>query len=90
MKLSPQPHSPEIFGISEAERLVQAILDEIDLGAIDERQCIRLHNDLDALVFEYHVRGVNLVRIVDDIGVAGAARLGNAEAQPDASLRFSR
>ena len=30
------------IGISEAERLVQAILDEIDLSAIDELQCIRV------------------------------------------------
>src|SRR5690242_8763703 len=65
----------------EAEGLVEALFDEIDRGAVDERQAVRIHEYLDALVLENEVPGLAVVGVVDDIGKPRAAGLAHAQAQ---------
>src|SRR5688572_24359289 len=68
-------------GVSEAKRLVQALFDEIDDRAVDERETRRVDEHLDAAVFENDVVGLRLIGIVDDVSKARAARLAHAETQ---------
>src|SRR5687767_13757858 len=49
------------FRIAEAERLVQALLHEIHLGAIDVVEAVAVHDDLDAAVLEHHVVGADVI-----------------------------
>src|SRR5690606_31810857 len=70
--------------IAELERLVQPFLDEIDLGAVDERQALAVDDDLDVPVVEDDVVRVDLVRVVEVIGPPGAAGALDADSQTDA------
>ena len=71
--------------IAEAERLVQAVFDKIDLGTIDELQRLRIDNDGNALVLEHDIRVVDLIGVVDDIRISGTTALGNAQTQSNAA-----
>src|SRR5690606_12606181 len=51
--------------VTELEGLVQALLDEIDLGAVDQLEALAVHDDLHAAVVEDDVAGVDLVRVID-------------------------
>src|SRR5690606_26433629 len=42
-------------GVLEAKRLVQALFDEVDRGAVDQRQGVRIDEHLDAAILENHV-----------------------------------
>ena len=42
--------------VMETEGLVEALFDEIDRGAVDERQALGIDEHLDALVLENQVR----------------------------------
>ena len=42
-------------GVAELERLVDALLDEIHLGPIDELEALVIHHNLDTMVVEYNV-----------------------------------
>src|SRR6185437_3940114 len=70
---------PFDIGVAEAERLVEALLDEIHGSAVDQRQAFRIDADLDASVLEHEVPGIDLVGVVHDVGEAGAARLAHPQ-----------
>src|SRR5687767_10312916 len=55
-------------GITEAERLVQALADEIHLGAIEKGEALAVDDDLDAMVLEHQVGALHVIGIVDDVG----------------------
>src|SRR5690606_21308784 len=57
---------------------------EIDLGAVDQCEALLVHHDLDAVVLEHDVAGLDLVGIVHDVRIAVAAGPAHAHAQPDA------
>src|SRR5262245_29499513 len=71
-------------GILEAKRLVQALLDEIDHGAVDVLQALGVDDHLDATVLEHDVLLTDLLGVVHDVGEAGAAGLLDSESQADA------
>jgi len=68
--------------ILETEGLIQAIFDEIDLGAVNELQCVGVDHDLHAPVLENDVIGAEFLGVIDNVGVAGAAGLGNTQPEP--------
>ena len=66
--------------VVEAEGLVQALFDEVDRGAIDERQALGIDEHLDAVFFEnvvclYGIVGVVHVRQIEALGKPGDAAL---------------
>src|SRR6185369_3939957 len=75
--------------IAKLECLVQPVLHEIDLGAVDEAQALWIDDHLHAVAIEHDVIRVDRVRIVDRVGVARAAALAYAdsEAHATAALR---
>src|SRR5690606_38413905 len=70
--------------IPELERLVQPFLDEIHLGAVDQRQALAVDDDLDVTFVEDDVVGIDLVRVIELIGPPGAAGALHADTQADA------
>src|SRR5690606_35610794 len=74
--------------VAKLEGLVQALLDEIDLGAVDEPEALVVDNDLDARIVEDDVVGVDGVGVIDDVSVAGAAGAPHAQAQAHAVAAF--
>src|ERR1700677_4467039 len=56
--------------IAELEGLVQTLLDEVDDGAIDQAQALPVNEDLHAMILEYHVVRLRIIRIINDIGEA--------------------
>src|SRR5690606_36746760 len=70
--------------VAKLEGLVQALLDEIDLGAVDQLEAFGVDDDLHAAVFEHHIARVDLVRVVDQIRPARAAGALHADTQADA------
>ncbi len=72
------------IGIAEAKCLVQALLDEIHLRTIDELERLLIDDDLNAVIFEHDIGFVDVVSIIDDVGVARAACFLDTDAQPDA------
>ena len=70
--------------IAEAERLVQTLLHEIDLGAIDEAKTVAIYDDLDALILEHDVLSFDVVGVVHDVRKSRAAGLFHTEAQAQA------
>src|SRR4030095_9300086 len=55
-------------GIAEAEGFVETLADEINLGAVDEPQAVRIDEDADSMTVE------NLVAWLDGIGVVHDVR----------------
>src|SRR5690606_38574965 len=70
--------------VPETERLVQPLLDEVDLRAVDVTEARAIDDDLHTLLIEHHVVRGDLIRVVHHVREAGAARLLHREAQPDA------
>ena len=68
----------------EAEGLVEALFDEIDRGAVDEGQAVRVDEHLYALVFEDEIGGRRIVGVVHDVGEPRAARLADSQAEAEA------
>src|SRR5210317_2100111 len=69
--------------VPEAEGLIQAVFDEIDLVPIDELQSLRVDDNLYALVLEHNVVGPDFLGIIDDVGIARTAGRSDAEAQTE-------
>src|SRR5437899_6440620 len=69
-------------GIVELEALVQALAREVELGAFQKLEALRVDDDLHAVALEGLVARVDGVGVFDPIGKAGAAR--GAHAQPQA------
>src|SRR5690606_5972072 len=74
--------------VAKLEGLVQAFLDEVDLGAVDEPEAFVVDDDLDARVVEDDVVVVDGVGVVDNVSVAGAARAPHAQTEADAMTAF--
>src|SRR5882672_8587536 len=70
--------------VAELERLVQAVLHEIHLGAVDEPQALRGDDHLYAGVVEHHVVGLQSIRVVDGIRPAVTAAATHAYSQAHA------
>src|SRR5690606_20901399 len=66
--------------IAEAEGLVQALLDEIDLGAVDQLEVLGGHEYLHVPVLEDDVVAADIVCIVNDISPARASCALHAQA----------
>ena len=68
-------------GVAEAERLVEALLDEIDLGPVDVAQAFAVDDDLHPAVLEHDVIRTDVVGVIDHVSVSGAARLLDAQSK---------
>jgi hypothetical protein len=73
------------IGVAEAKCLVEPFLDEVNLGAINERKAVFVHHNFDAVILEDDIEIINLICIVDDIGEAITAGLFDAQSQADAA-----
>src|SRR5262245_64518240 len=71
-------------GVAELERFVEAVLDEVDLGAIDELQAVGGHHDFDASLLEHDVVLRHAVGVVDRIGPTIAAASAHADTESHA------
>src|SRR5690606_22631438 len=71
--------------VAELEGLVQALLDEIHLGAVDQLETLAVDDDLHVAFVEDDVVRVDLVRVVDQIRPAGAARALHADPEAHAA-----
>ena len=61
--------------IAKAEGLIQTLLDEIDLSAVNETQALLIHNDFHALIFEDYVIRADFIGVIHDVSETGATRL---------------
>src|ERR1700681_1706668 len=84
LKPSPDPHSPLAFWVLELEGLIQALLDEINQSAVDQRQTQGIDHHFHAARFENRIFRMNFVRIIHDIGESRAAGLLDSDTQSDA------
>src|ERR1700676_2412525 len=73
-----------VFRVLELEGLIQALLDEINQSAVDQRQTQGIDHDFHAARFENRVFRMNFVRIIHDIGESRAAGLLDSDTQSDA------
>src|SRR6185312_2977631 len=73
------------IGVAETERLIEALLDEIHDGAVDQGQACRIDTNLHPAILEDDVADLDLVGIVHHVREAGAAGLAYPEPQPDAA-----
>src|SRR5512137_1385142 len=72
-----------LAGVVEAETLVQAFAHEIQFGAVEIRQALRVDQDLDAVALELLVLGVGRIGVFELVGHAGAAGGTHAEGHAD-------
>src|ERR1700722_2364007 len=56
------------LGVLELKGLIQALFNEVDQGAIDQGQTLRVHDDLDASRFENGVFWVDLIGVIHHVG----------------------
>src|SRR5690606_6726485 len=70
-------------GVLEHELFVQALLQEIDAGAVDQRQAVGVDQDRHAVLLEHGVAVAPFAGQVDQVAPARAARTLHAEAQAD-------
>ena len=68
-------------GVVELEALVQALAREVELGAVEVRQALRVDHDLHAVALELVVLGLHRVGELELVGHARAAGGAHAEAQ---------
>ena len=73
------------IGVAEAKCLVEPFLDEVNLGAINERKAVFVHHNFDAVILENDIEIINLLCIIDDIGEAITAGFFDAQTQADAA-----
>src|SRR5689334_17286325 len=71
-------------GVVELEPLVQALAREVELGALEVRQALRIDDDAHAVALELRVLGPHVVGVLDLVREAGASGRTHADAQPDA------
>src|SRR5690349_2134237 len=57
-------------GVVEAEGLVEALFDEVDRRALDQRQALGVDEHFHALVLEHKVGRAGIVGVIDDVGEA--------------------
>ena len=62
------------FGVLKLEGLIQALFDEIDHSAVDQRQAARVDDNLDAALLEHRIVRLDGIGIVDHVGKAGTDR----------------
>src|SRR5690606_15027944 len=67
--------------VAERELLVQALLQEVHLGAVDQRQAFGVDEDAHAVLLEDRVAGLFVPGEVDGVAPAGTPRAAHAEAQ---------
>src|ERR1700722_5323645 len=72
------------FRVLELEGLIQALLDEINQSAVDQRQTQGIDHDFHAARFENRIFRMNLLVIIHDIGESRAAGLLDSDTQSDA------
>src|SRR5690606_17917062 len=77
------PAFPLHVGVAEAKGLVQALFDEIDLGAFEKSRALAVDDDFDSLVLENQIVRADLIGIVHDIGETGAPGLLHAKPEAD-------
>jgi hypothetical protein len=70
--------------IAKTEGFVQTLLDEVHLGAINEPKTVSIYDDFDALIFEHHVLGFDVIGVIDHVRKTGAAGFLHPEAQAQA------
>src|SRR5205823_1016853 len=70
--------------VSEAEGLVQALLDEVHDRAVEQAQARAVHEHPHAAVFEHRITRLRAIGVVEHVGKAGAAGLAHTEPQADA------
>src|SRR5215472_1471741 len=70
-------------GVAEAKCLVEALLHEVDDGAVEEIEAPGIHEHPHAAVLEHCVAGLLRLGIVYDVGKPRAAGLADAQAQSD-------
>src|SRR6185437_7423379 len=68
--------------IVEAEGFVETVFDEIDRRAVDEREALRIDEQLHAVILEHHIVRPSLLRVVHDVRKPGAARPPNRKPEP--------
>src|SRR3546814_3775817 len=73
-------------GVLEHELLVQALLEEVDAGAVDQRQAVGIDEDAHAVLLEHGVAVTLLAGQVGQVAPARAAGALDAEAQADGRL----
>lgn len=71
-------------GVVELEALVEALLDEVQLGTIQVDQALGIDDDLDTVLLEYLIFIRQLVDKFEHVGKTGTAGGLDAEAQADA------
>src|SRR6202140_3299290 len=71
------------FRVLELEGLIQALLDEINQSAVDQRQTQGIDHDFHAARFENRIFRMNFVGIIHDIGESRAAGLLDSDTQSD-------
>src|SRR5690606_22834902 len=69
--------------VAEGELLVQPLLHEVHLGAVDQRQAVGVDEDADPVLLEHRVPGLGGPGQVDGVAPAGAAGAADAEAQAE-------
>ena len=70
-------------GIAKLKCFVEAVLDEVNLGAVDQRQRAGIHDDLDAVLLEHDVVGAHFIRVVHHVSKPGTAGFLDTDAQTD-------
>src|SRR5215472_14785865 len=70
-------------GVAEAKCLVEALLHEVDDGAVEEAEARGVDEDPYPAVLEHRVAGLLRFGIVHHVGEARTAGLAHAEPQPD-------
>src|ERR1700712_4771993 len=72
-----------LVGVVEPEALVQAFAHEVELGAVDVGEALRIDQQLHAVVLEDDVLGRHFIDVLQLVGQARAA--GGLDAQPHAT-----
>ena len=83
-KLSPQPHSPFTFGLRKRKASFSPCFTKSTIVPSSSPRLAASTNTLHAAVLEDRVPGLRAVRVIDDVGKAGAAGLAHAQPQADA------
>src|SRR5690348_6005010 len=71
-------------GVVELEAFVQSLAREIELGAFEIREALRIDDDPHAMAFELRVLGLHLVGELELVREPRASGRAHAEAQADA------
>ncbi len=64
------PTFPLHIGIAEAKRLIEPLLYEVHLGAVDVSQAVAVDQDSNSLIFKDDILGSDFVGVVDPAAIA--------------------